>query len=82
MRSVDPRIRPGTELARLVLVSLAEWIDEYRRVDPNDVNRPDVDEVDDWQEPDLLAPVDRVRDTKPRWMDRARSAGYGRPTQL
>ena len=63
-------------------MSLAEWIDEYRRVDPNDVNRPHVDEVDDWQEPDLLAPVDRVRDTTPRWMDRARSAGYGRATQF
>jgi hypothetical protein len=66
----------------LVLVSLTEWIDEYRRVDPNDVNRPKVDSVDDWEEPDLLAPVDRVRDTEPRWMDRARSVGYARATQL
>jgi hypothetical protein len=66
----------------LALVSLAEWIDGYRRVDPNDVNRPQVDEVDDWQEPDLLASVDRVRDTKPRWMDRARSVGIARATQL
>jgi hypothetical protein len=66
----------------LALVSLAEWIDEYRRVDPNHVTRPQVDEVDDWEEEELLAPADRMRDPTPRWMSRARSVGYARATQL
>ena len=63
-------------------MSLAEWIDEYRRVDPNDVTRPQVDEVDDWEEEELLAPADRVRDTTPRWMSRAKDIGHARATQL
>ena len=61
---------------------LAEWIDEYRRIDPNDVTRPQVDAVDDWEEEDLLAPADRVRDTTPRWMSRAKDVGHARATQL
>jgi hypothetical protein len=65
-----------------VLVSLAEWIDEYRRVDPNDVTRPQVDAVDDWEEEELLAPADRLRDTTPRWMNRAKDVGHARATQL
>jgi hypothetical protein len=65
-----------------VLVNLAEWIDEYRRIDPNDVTRPQADEVDDWEEEELLAPADRVRDKTPRWMSRARSVGHARATQL
>jgi hypothetical protein len=60
-------------------VTLAEWIDEYRRVDPDDFTRPQVDSVDDWEEPDLLVDDDRVADTRPRWMERARSVGYGPP---
>lgn len=60
-------------------VTLAEWIDEYRRVDPDDFTRPQVDVVDDWEEPDLLVDDDRVADPRPRWMERARSVGYGPP---
>ncbi len=60
-------------------VTLAEWIDEYRRVDPDDFTRPQVDVDDDWEEPELIANRDRVADTRPRWMDRARSVGYGPP---
>ncbi len=60
-------------------VSLAEWIDEYRRVDPDDFARPQADPVDDWEEPSLLVDDDRVADTRPRWMERARSVGYGPP---
>ena len=63
-------------------MSLAEWIDGYRRFDPNRVTRPQVDAADDWEEQDLLAPEDRVRDTSPRWMERARTVGYARPTQI
>jgi hypothetical protein len=60
-------------------VTLAEWIDEYRRVDPDDVTRPQVDAVDDWEDEELIAPADRLHDTRPRWMDRARATGYGPP---
>ena len=60
-------------------VTLAEWIAEYRRVDPDDVVRPEVDAVDDWEHEDLMAPADRPRDVKPRWMERARIVGYGPP---
>lgn len=61
------------------LVTLAEWIDGYRRVDPDDFTRPQADAVDDWEEPDLLVNDDRAADTRPRWMERARSVGYGPP---
>jgi len=61
------------------LVTLAEWIDEYRSVDPDDFTRPQADAVDDWEEPDLIVDDDRVADTRPRWMERARSVGYGPP---
>ena len=60
-------------------VTLAKWIDEYRSVDPDDFTRPQVDVVDDWEEQELIASDDRVADTRPRWMDRARSVGYGPP---
>ena len=60
-------------------MTLAEWIAEYRRVDPDEVTRPEVDAVDDWAVEELLAPADRMHDTKPRWMERARSVGYGPP---
>ena len=63
-------------------MSLAEWIDGYRRFDPRNVTRPRVDAIDDWEEQDLLAPGDRVHDTTPRWMTRARTVGYARPTQI
>ena len=60
-------------------MTLAEWIDEYRRVDPADHTRPQVDTVDDWEEPELIVGDDHVADNRPRWMDRARSVGYGPP---
>jgi hypothetical protein len=46
------------------------------------VTRPRVDIVDDWKEPELLASKERVADVTPRWMSRARSVGYARPTQI
>lgn len=60
-------------------VTLAEWIDEYRRVDPDDFTRPQADAVDDWEEAELIADEDRVADRRPRWMERARMVGYGPP---
>lgn len=60
-------------------VSLAEWIAEYRRVDPENFARPQADPVDVWEEPTLVVDEDRVADTRPRWMERARSVGYGPP---
>lgn len=61
---------------------LADWLDEYRQFDADRVTRPLVDAVDDWEEQDLLAPADRMRDTSPRWLERAERIGYGRPTQI
>ena len=60
-------------------MTLAEWIAEYRRVDPDEIARPEVDAVDDWANEELMAPADRLRDEKPRWMERARIVGYGPP---
>ena len=51
-------------------------------MDPRSVARPVAEPVDDWSEPDLLAPADRMRDTTPRWRERAARTGYGRPTTL
>jgi hypothetical protein len=47
-----------------------------------EVVRPVVDADDDWEEQDLLAPSDRVRDTSPRWLERAERVGHGRVTHL
>lgn len=66
----------------LAAVTLSEWLDEYRAMDPRSAARPVAEPVDDWSEPDLLAPADRMRDTTPRWRERAARAGYGRPTTL
>lgn len=63
----------------MATVKLAEWIDEYRRVDPDDFTRPQADVDDDAEEPGLIVNEDRVSDTRPRWMERARSIGYGPP---
>ena len=63
-------------------MKLNEWLDEYRNFDPAEVTRPVADPIDDWQEEDLLAPVDRVRDTTPRWLTRAERVAYGRATQI
>jgi hypothetical protein len=49
-------------------VTLAEWIDEYRRVDPDDFVRPQADPVDDWEEPPLL--VDDSATDRPAGADR------------
>jgi hypothetical protein len=63
-------------------VKLSDWLDEYRRFDPGAVERSVADPVDDWDEQELLAPEDRVRDTTPRWRLRAERVGYGRVTQF
>lgn len=72
----------GTDLARLRVVKLADWLDEYRNFDSAEVTRTVAEPVDDWQEEELLAPVDRLRDTRPRWLDRAQRTGYGRATTI
>ncbi|MGH2416990.1 MAG: hypothetical protein ACRDFY_01520 [Candidatus Limnocylindria bacterium] len=63
-------------------MKLADWLDEYRNFDPDEVARTVAEPIDDWQEEDLLAPADRVRDTSPRWLERAERVGYGRATQF
>jgi hypothetical protein len=63
-------------------VKLSDWLNEYRAFSANDVRRTDAAAPDDWQEPELLAPEDRVRDTTPRWLDRAARVGYARATQI
>lgn len=64
-------------------MKLTEWLDEYRNFDPAGVTRPVADPIDDWEEEEsLLAPVDRARDTTPRWRTRAERVAYGRATQI
>jgi hypothetical protein len=63
-------------------VKLADWLDDYRNFDSAEVTRSVAEPVDDWEEEELLAPSDRVRDTTPRWLDRAERVGYGRATQI
>jgi hypothetical protein len=63
-------------------MKLADWLDEYRAFSPDSVERTVAEPADDWQEPDLIASSDRPRDSRPRWRERARHVGYGRPTQL
>ena len=63
-------------------VKLADWLDEYRLLGSDDVERRVADPVDDWGEQELLAPADRVRDTTPRWRERAVRVGYARATQV
>jgi hypothetical protein len=65
---------------RLPAVKLSEWLDEYRAFDPETVQRTVAEPIDDWQEQELLAADDRVRDPTPRWRRRAESVGYG-PTR-
>ena len=67
-------------LASLKVVKLADWLDEYRNFDSADVTRAAAEPVDDWEEEELLAPTDRVHDTHPRWLDRAKRIGHGRAT--
>ena len=67
---------------RLISVKLTDWLDEYRNLPAEEVVRPLSDAEDDWEEPDLIAADDRVRDTSPRWLKRAERAGYGRATSF
>jgi hypothetical protein len=63
-------------------MKLSEWLDDYRRLDPASIVRQVADPVDDWEEPGLFAPADRLRDTEPRWRKRAERVGYGRPSVI
>jgi hypothetical protein len=63
-------------------VKLADWLDEYRNLPVEEVTRPLSEIEDDWEEPDLIAASDRVRDLSPRWLKRAERIGYGRATVL
>ena len=63
-------------------MKLTEWLDEYRHFDPAGVTRAVADPIDDWQEEELLAPADRLHDTRPRWLDRAERIGHGRATPI
>lgn len=63
------------------MVKLRDWLDEYRAFDPTTVERTVAEPEDDWQEPELLAPADRLHDPTPRWRTRAERVGYGRPTR-
>ena len=63
-------------------MKLADWLDEYRTLPAVEVTRRSGDEDDDWEEPELIASPDRVRDTTPRWLKRAERAGYGRVSGL
>ena len=60
-------------------MKLSEWLDEFRRLDPASVTRTVAEPEDDWAEDEMMAPADRVRDARPRWMSRARDTGYGPP---
>jgi hypothetical protein len=75
-------MRHPNRSTRLSHVKLSDWLDEYRSVDPDSVTRTVAEPADDWEEPELLASADRVRDTRARWRERAARVGYGRPTTL
>ena len=68
--------------ARLEKMKLAAWLDEYRSLPAKGFERPVAEQPDDWEEQDLLAPADRVRDTEPKWRERASRVGYGRVTHI
>lgn len=63
-------------------MKLSDWLDEYRNLPTEPTVRTVAEPVDDWEEPELLAPADRLRSTEPRWRERAARVGYGRATQL
>ena len=63
-------------------VKLTAWLDEYRNLSPDSVVREVAEPEDDWEEQELLASPDRVRDTTPRWRTRAERVGYGRVTSF
>ena len=63
-------------------VKLTDWLNEYRSLPQEEVVRPSNEPEDDWEEQDLIADPDRMRDTSPRWLKRAERTGYGRATGL
>jgi hypothetical protein len=63
-------------------MKLSEWLDEYRRFDPNSIVRQVAEPEDDWEDNGLYAPEDRSHDTSPRWRERAQHVRYGPPTTL
>lgn len=63
-------------------MKLSDWLDEYRNLPTEPAERTVAEPVDDWEEPELLAPADRLRSTEPRWRERAARVGYGRATQF
>ncbi len=75
MRAEDGR-------SSIASVTLADWLDEYRSFAPESVVRTEAEPADDWHEQELMAPTDRLHDTSPRWQERARRIGYGRPTTI
>jgi hypothetical protein len=63
-------------------MKLSDWLDEYRRFEPDSIVRPVAEPEDDWEDPGLLAPADRMSDRTPRWRERSERVGYGRPRSL
>ena len=62
-------------------MKLTDWLDEYRSLPAKEVTRRLAEAEDDWEEQDLFASPDRMRNTNPRWLERAGRAGYGPVTQ-
>ena len=58
-------------------MKLADWLEEYRALSPDSVVRNVAEPEDDWEEQELYASPDRMRDTTPRWRERAERVGYG-----
>ena len=69
-------------MRNLVRMKLTDWLDEYRSLPHEEVVRPSSQAEDDWEAQDLIADPDRMRDTSPRWLERAERTGYGRATGL
>ena len=69
-------------LTYAAMVKLSDWLDEYRDFQPDRVVRRVAEPEDDWREPELLAPPDRLKDTEPRWLRRAARVGYARLTEV
>jgi hypothetical protein len=63
-------------------MKLSDWLDEYRRLEPDAIVREVAEPENDWEDPGLLAPADRLHDTTPRWRTRAERVGYGRATTI
>jgi hypothetical protein len=79
--SVETRMRPAARPHTIGGVTLADWLNEYRNLAPDSVVREVAEPEDDWEEPEsIFADPDRVRDTTPRWRERAERVGYGRVT--